>query len=470
MFVLGSSASKERKDKSSRDACSKTAQQRLTQQVQAIRERRNWLIHQLYIRQEYHSCYDVIETQLRETAGTCEYALYVKGLLRRMDGALMESMVLLQTATLISPENAMNRKQLGRAFYLLGRHEDAIAAFTEASNLRAAKGLGGDWEIPYSIGLCYRYSRQYRKAMNAFVESIEMQRHDCTYAQFVQVALLAQDMETAESVLTEALTTSPANPELLAMQGHLYLQLGNTNAAFDSLGRCLTIDPMNVKALVAASSIIQDGGDFDVALTKYRIVVGQQPDAPQVWNNIGACFNGKGNLFGAVACLRKSIFLYPFEWLSHYNLGVVFARLGRFCAALQCFNSAIQLNQDYAPAYMLMGVCLAAMKDVENACRAYDRALRLQSDFLVYLNYAATLFNAGRTAEATEKLRLFSSVWDSLSPAQRREQSSSIPGVLRALQSVLLPSAATAPPIPADPHQAIDAAAAAAEMKVVHPT
>lgn len=419
-------------------------QQELAQKLQAIRERRNWLIHILYVRQEYTNCLQVIEAQLRETEGTCEYALYVKGLLKRMEGALTESLELLQTAVLISPENAASRTQLGRALHLLGRHEEAIQTFQEAASIRAVKGLSEDWEIDYHIGLCHLYRRRYDKAIDAFLQSIATQRHDCAYLQLGKAALLAKNYATALEVYIEAVAVSPSNPDLLAMLGNLYLQQGNAAAAFDYLGRCLTLNPTHVDALVAASSIIQDSGDYDVALTKYRIVVSQQPDSSQVWNNIGACFIGKRNLYAAVACLRKSTFLYPFDWIGHYNLGVVFLTMGRYCSALQCLNAAISLHDGYAPAYMLLGVCLGEMKDLPNACRAYNHAMSMQDDFLVYLNYAVTLLKSGVTAEAASKFRIFRNVWDSLSSAQRHEQAATIPGVVRMVESALQHAPASA--------------------------
>lgn len=38
---------------------------------------------------------------------------------------------------------------------------------------------------------------------------------------------------------------------------------------------------------------MQAHGDFDVALTKYRVVACAVPESPPLWNNIGMCFFGK---------------------------------------------------------------------------------------------------------------------------------------------------------------------------------
>lgn len=47
------------------------------------------------------------------------------------------------------------------------------------------------------------------------------------------------------------------------------------------------------QAILAAGSMMQTHGDFDVALTKYRIVACAVPESPPLWNNIGMCFFGK---------------------------------------------------------------------------------------------------------------------------------------------------------------------------------
>jgi Bardet-Biedl syndrome 4 protein len=44
-----------------------------------LRERANWNIHIKYCRQDYTECLQLIEQQLAECSGLCEYPIYVKG-------------------------------------------------------------------------------------------------------------------------------------------------------------------------------------------------------------------------------------------------------------------------------------------------------------------------------------------------------------------------------------------------------
>lgn len=66
----------------------------------------------------------------------------------------------------------------------------------------------------------------------------------------------------------------------------------------------MTYDPSHVKAIMAAGSMMQSHGDFDVALTKYRVAAVSSPESPPLWNNIGMCFFGKKK-YVAVSCIYK---------------------------------------------------------------------------------------------------------------------------------------------------------------------
>jgi len=91
----------------------------LTQmQIDQTKDKRNWLIHLLYVRQDFTECLNVIEDQLRACKGACEYAIYVKGLIKRNQGEITESLQLFQTATMLNPHNPSNLKQVARCLYV----------------------------------------------------------------------------------------------------------------------------------------------------------------------------------------------------------------------------------------------------------------------------------------------------------------------------------------------------------------
>eukprot|EP00760_Papus_ankaliazontas_P025637 PhM_4_TR2829/c0_g1_i1/m.10480/K16531/BBS4; Bardet-Biedl syndrome 4 protein len=379
-----------------------------------IREKRNWLIHLLYTRHEFHECLLLIEEQLTDTKGMCEYAIFVKALIKRYLGELQESLSLFQAATLLNPHSVTNLKQVGRALYLLGKHKQALEIYEEAR-----RHCDEDWELCHNMGLCCLYLKNYDRAEECFIKANVIQRHDATYVQLGKLYTLQEKYQEAVDVYLEALDYSPENPELLTTVGLLYLRMGENFKAFDYLGNSMTHDPRNPKTILAAGSIIQDHSDMDVALTKYRIAAVQTPNSAQLWNNIGMCFFGKQNTTAAVSCLKRALYLAPFEWIIAYNLGLVYLNSEQYASAFHYFSASINLKPDFASSYMYLAITLARLDDFDNACAAYDKACSMEADHVFELNYAITLYNHGDLEGAMHHFQEFEKAFAELDDETR---------------------------------------------------
>ena len=133
----------------------------------------NWRIHATFTRGEYSKCMEVIERQLKDTKGLCEYALYVKAMIKRQQGEITDSLQLFQAATCLNPTNIANLKQVARSLYLLGKHKAAIEVYEEAERA-VDTGASKDWEVWHNKGLCYMYLREYDKALDSFNKANEV--------------------------------------------------------------------------------------------------------------------------------------------------------------------------------------------------------------------------------------------------------------------------------------------------------
>jgi Bardet-Biedl syndrome 4 protein len=400
----------------------------------AIRDRRNWLIHALYVRQEFADCLALIEEQLRECQGLCEYALFVKGLMKRTSGELQESLALFQAATMISPFNAANLKQVGRSLFLLGKHKAAIEVYEEAEKRDED---ATDWELPHQIGACYAHLKQFEQAEECFRKANVIQRHDCTFLQLGKLLTLQDKFEAAIEVYLEALEFSPENAEILTTIGLLYLRVGNSFKSFDYLGNSLTLDPRDSRTILAAGSMIQDHQDFDVALSKYRVAAVHSPNSAQLWNNIGMCFFGKKHYIAAISSLRRALSLAPFEWIIAYNLGLVFLSTGQYASAFHFLSASINLKPDFASTYAYLAVCLARIDDFENACNAYEKALAMEQDHIFELNYSITLFNKGDLAKAKVHWQKFEKLWQELDDEGRASEQRDVEAARKMLGKAL---------------------------------
>jgi Bardet-Biedl syndrome 4 protein len=154
----------------------------------------------------------------RECRGQCEYAVYVKALIRRAQGRVDESLQLFQAACVLNPANCDNLKQVGRSLYLRGKYKEALEVFDAAQErnqvYECRVGLPclrthvhshtiththsqdvEDWELHHNRGLCYLHIKEFDEALDAFGLANAIQRHDATYVQLGKVHTLMNEFK-----------------------------------------------------------------------------------------------------------------------------------------------------------------------------------------------------------------------------------------------------------------------------------
>lgn len=324
-------------------------------------------------------------------------------LILRQEGKIQESLDLFQNCVYLNPQSADNLKQVARSLFLLARHKAAIDVYQEA-----AKFNQNDWEIAHNVGVCYMHLKDYEKAKDFLQQAITHKHHEISFIMLGKVHMLEKNTEQAIEVLTKAVEIFPENPDLLTSLGLLYMEMGHFQKACESLGNAMTFDPTHVKAIVAAGSMMQRHGDYDVALTKYRIAANSMPESATLWNNIAMCFFGKNKYIAAICCLKRANYLSPFDTKVLYNLGLVHLHMQQYASAFHFLSSMLSYKPKDPQVFMMLAICLTYLDDPDNARKAYEQSLLLdQNDPTVYLNYAVFLYNQNHRQEAVKTFTLF---------------------------------------------------------------
>jgi Bardet-Biedl syndrome 4 protein len=333
-----------------------------------LRERRNWLIHLYFSRSEFGAALALIEETLRACGGLCEYALFLKSSIRRLQGGVGEALQLAQAALCLNPCAPANLKHVGRALFLAGRHRGALEAYAAA-----ARADSEDWETSHAAGACHARLGEHAAAVACFETANSIARHPATFLALARAQAAGGDASAAIGTLSEALEYTPEHAEVLALLGLLHHRQGDGLRAFEHLGASLTHAPREPAAVLAAAALMQTAGDFDVALVKYRIAAVHTPTSAQMWSNIGMCFAGKGKHVAAVACLKRAQYLDPFQWGTAYNLGLVHLRAECYASAFLYLNAAANMNPRHGETLLYLAVTLARLQDEGNARAAYAK-------------------------------------------------------------------------------------------------
>ena len=80
----------------------------------------------------------------------------------------------------------------------------------------------------------------------------------------------------------------------------------------------------------------------------------------------------------AIACLKRALYLDPFECIISYNLGLVHLNTGQYASAFHYFSASINLKPDFPSSYMYLAITLSRLDDFDNACNAYEKAIEME--------------------------------------------------------------------------------------------
>jgi tetratricopeptide (TPR) repeat protein len=123
-------------------------------------------------------------------------------------------------------------------------------------------------------------------------------------------------------------------------------------------------------------------------------------------NNLGAAFNQKGDLAGALREFQETIRLKPDYAPGHDNLGTVLDSKGLIDEAIGQFQEAIRLNPDYVNSHFNLGVICYQKGQFENAANQFQEVVRLNPDFFMARKYLGiALLQLGRAEEAIPQLQ-----------------------------------------------------------------
>ncbi|XP_063650074.1 Bardet-Biedl syndrome 4 protein isoform X4 [Pan troglodytes] len=247
------------------------------------------------------------------------------------------------------------------------------------------------------------YIRKDYEACKAVIkEQLQETQGLCEYAIYVQALIFRLEGNIQESLelFQTCAVLSPQSADNLKQVARSLFLLGKHKAAIEVYNEAAKLNQKDW-AILAAGSMMQTHGDFDVALTKYRVVACAVPESPPLWNNIGMCFFGKKKYVAAISCLKRANYLAPFDWKILYNLGLVHLTMQQYASAFHFLSAAINFQPKMGELYMLLAVALTNLEDIENAKRAYAEAVHLDKcNPLVNLNYAVLLYNQGEKKNA----------------------------------------------------------------------
>jgi tetratricopeptide (TPR) repeat protein len=283
----------------------------------------------------------------------------------------------LQTALKNDPDNAVAHYQLGNAFAQQNNATQAESEWREAVRLRpdmtdAQRALAG---------MALRRG-DIDAVLQAGQQIVTTQPYSPDGFLLKGIAEVArQRYADAEQDAQQALQRAPQSPAPYVQLGNVQLAQKHFPEAEKFYQQALDKDPSSADALSGLMNTYFAEKQYDKAIAAANAQIAKSPTTANFYDLLGtALFNGKKDLPGAEAALRKAIELDKNNTDALEKLGKVQVQQGSADQALALYLQSLKDNPREASLYILCGELYEARKDWDHAKAMYQQALSIAPD------------------------------------------------------------------------------------------
>lgn len=188
------------------------------------------------------------------------------------------------------------------------------------------------------------------------------------------------DYESALNYALDALEVQPKNATSLAILAEVYTDVGNWDTAEDYLEQAIEADPKNVLALRNTAYLSEMRGDYEAAIAAYDQAIAAAPYRFDLY--IGKARQYRVGLLDyekAIETYRQAVEVNE-SAVTLDALGDGLYNAGDHLQAVRVLRQAVELDPDYGPALVHLGMALYARRNYEDAAVELEKGLASVGD------------------------------------------------------------------------------------------
>jgi tetratricopeptide (TPR) repeat protein len=208
----------------------------------------------------------------------------------------------------------------------------------------------------------------------------------------------------AQICCQQALAIAPDQADSLHLMGRLSAQAQDHDHAVEWISRAIRQDP-RPEYLSSLGTTLQQQGRLEKALQVFDKAVQLRPDDGEGWINLGKILQELNRPADALLSFQHVLELNPRHWEAANSAGIVLHGLGRVEEALSCFNLCDQIQPNHVPTLYTRGRMLMDLGRFEEALADTRRAHALDPTIPDICDSIGTIFR--RLKQPAESLQWF---------------------------------------------------------------
>lgn len=326
----------------------------------------------------------------------------VLGVVLRQQGQHGDSLLAMQKAAELLPDDPEAHSNLGVTLMNQGQLLDAVLSY------RRAIELNSDYlEVYHHLGLTLITLGQLAEAAEAYHRVLELHaEHPDALYNLGRIFQEQGQLSEAENYYRRVLNI---HPELIDVHSNLARVLHwqqRYDEAEASYQHALTLNSQDVKAASNLGLMLQTQGRLIEARQCYEHVLAIQPEFAEIHNNLGIVLHELGLTAEAEASYQRALAIQPNFAEAYNNLGLTLQSQARLAEAEAAYRNVLAIQPNNSEAYNNLGIVFQERGQLIEAQASYQRALAIKpNDAQVYNNLGAVYQDLGNTQQAESSFR-----------------------------------------------------------------
>ncbi len=258
----------------------------------------------------------------------------------RGSGRSKEALLNLERATLKHGPTAGFYLNIGLSYEDLGDFEEAVAAYTKASQYRQ-----NFVAAIFNRGNALQRLNLWSRALEDYDLVLEWDKN--LVAAWLNRGLLLYrqaSLEQARESLGKAVILDPQNVEAHSNLGVVLFDLGRMLEALVAFDKATQCDPTYAQAFSNKGNVLKELRQYEAALHHYDQALKLDPDYFQAYANRGVVNFDLGRLGDALRDYESAIELNPLDPIAHANKGNLLKKNGDLAGAVNQLSCAVEIQ------------------------------------------------------------------------------------------------------------------------------
>lgn len=261
-----------------------------------------------------------------------------------------------------NPEDLVSRYNLGTAYLVEGRYDEAAAEFKFVTDKKA-----DDADALDKMGMAYAAAKKLDEAADAFKRALRLQPRSA-YLHQALADVYEQAGKSAEAAAERA-EYQKLDPNVRAKS---LLSAGKTEEA---VAEARKVSPANAETHYVLGNALLKLNRADEALASYREAVRLNPKYADAYFQTGNAYDKLNKQEEAAKAFQAAARINPKDADAFYNLGNTYNKLTRPKEAAEAFGQAVRLRPDDAEARVRLAEAQLRQGNVA-AAREQQEALK----------------------------------------------------------------------------------------------